>query len=442
MVTATPKCEADGMCSRAPFLWVTLVAGALASGPSCNSPLKGRRDAGTNLDAGARPDGESRPDVAVPDAAVPETALPDAGRSDVALDATPEAHTADVAVDRGSTTDQGVPPGVPAGFRIVNHTDETYYFNVTANISCTKVTSQGDEACYFFHDWAPYDCTSIPADGNCCVLPERAVPSMLPIPAGQDRFIPWPGVVYGRTAGACAQCQCQQPLPEQQGDYTASIQVSGSYTCWVATGCQTATDGSITGALPQGDSRAVQAAFTDPSIDAEVVFSIGSLARADAGPADLGPLDGRTSDLLSYDRGPDGVLAGFPEIPGTTFAIAASASAPDASASGSACRPSDMSAVYQLQFSADGQKVHIIRTDSVQEVMMDGVLTEPVAGSLVYEIDNNWAGAQLVVRRDGTTLAAQLVIFGSGVPVVSCIDAPMTFPVSKPELLQQDLLGL
>jgi hypothetical protein len=50
------------------------------------------------------------------------------------------------------------------------------------------------------------------------------------------------------------------------------------------------------------------------------------------------------------------------------------------------------------------------------------------------QIDNSWAGAQLIVRREGTTLAAQLVVFGSGVPVVSCIDAPMTYSSAQGRL--------
>jgi hypothetical protein len=69
--------------------------------------------------------------------------------------------------------------------------------------------------------------------------------------------------------------------------------------------------------------------------------------------------------------------------------------------------------------------------DGVMDGMMDGVHTK-AADSLVYTIDNHWAGAQLTVRREGASLAAQLVVFASGVPVVSCIDAPMTSATSHP----------
>jgi hypothetical protein len=412
MVTARRRCEADGMQCRALFLWVTLVAGALASSPSCNSPLKVRRDAGTNPDASARPDGETRLDAAWPDAAQ-------------------EVPAAEVAVDRGSTLDQAA-RSTPTGFRIVNHTDQTYYFNVTADVSCSKEQPPGEKTCFFFHDWALFDCTAIPSDRNCCVFAERPIPSVLPIPAGEERFIPWSGVVYGRTAGSCAQCECQQPLPEQEGGYVASIQISTSYACWETPGCKAETDGTITGAFPQGYSSVIKSTFINPSTVAEVVFPIGPFWQSDAGVADLGSPDAPTPDLLTYDRGPDSALAAFPELPGNTFAIAASATAPDAGTSGGDCRPSDRNAAYTLQFSADGQKVHIVRTDPVQEVMMDGELRETVAGILVYVIDNRWAGAQLIVRREATTLVAQLVVFGSGVPVVSCIEAPMTIQGSGP----------
>ena len=178
------------------------------------------------------------------------------------------------------------------------------------------------------------------------------------------------------------------------------------------------------GARPDGESR-LDAAVADAAFE-------GAPEVPDAGVADLSPPDGRTPDIATYDLVPDSVLAAFPEIPGSSFAIAAIATAADAGTSGGACRPSDRNATYALQFSADGQKVQIIRTDPVQEATMDGVFTKTAAGSLVYQIDNNWAGAQLIVRREGTALLAQLVVFGSGVPVVSCIDAPMTLARSGP----------
>jgi hypothetical protein len=92
------------MCSRAPFLQVTLVAVALASSLSCNSPMKIRRDAGATVDAVAQPDAESRMDTAIPDAA---------------LNVAQEVAPAEVAVDRGATPDQAVSRATPAGFRIV-----------------------------------------------------------------------------------------------------------------------------------------------------------------------------------------------------------------------------------------------------------------------------------------------------------------------------------
>lgn len=395
---------------RGQSLWVTLVTGVLANSLSCNSPLQIRRDAGADLAAAAHPDGQSRPDVA--------------------LDVASEVSLAEVAMDRSSTPDQTGPQITATGFRIINNRDQTYYFNVTADIHCSKEQPPGDKRCYFFHDWALYDCAAVPSDGDCCVFPEQPIPSVLPIPAGESRFIPWPGTIYGRAAGTCAQCECQQPLPEQEGGYVASIQVSSAYTCWEMTGCQTAADGTITGAVLEGFTSVLSASFINPGTAIEVAFYIGWSSQPDAGGADLGAADGPAPDRVTSGLGSDAALADFPEIPGNTFGIAASATPPDAGVRGDTCRPSDKNATYALQFSADGQRVHIVRTDPVAEAMMDGILRKAAGGSLVYAIDNGWAGAELIVRREGTTLAAQLVVFGSGVPVVWCIDAPMTSPAS------------
>jgi hypothetical protein len=54
------------------------------------------------------------------------------------------------------------------------------------------------------------------------------------------------------------------------------------------------------------------------------------------------------------------------------------------------------------------------------------VLSEQTESLLVYTIDNNWAGAELAVRIDNDRLVAQLAVFGSGLPVVDCIESPMT----------------
>lgn len=144
-----------------------------------------------------------------------------------------------------------------------------------------------------------------------------------------------------------------------------------------------------------------------------------------ASPDNLLPsMDARTpSDLAPAD----GLPAPFAELPGHTYKIAAINTAPDASARSWnwPCQPHDANATYDLIFSDDGAQVHIVRTDPVQEETMDGVLSEQSESQLVYAIDNHWAGAELAVRIDNDTLVAQLAVFGSGLPVVSCIESTM-----------------
>jgi hypothetical protein len=245
------------------FVCATLAVGALASTLSCTSPL-GSRHAGANRDAAAL-------DVAM------EVAAAD-GAGDGTNASTPDA---------SSTTG--------SGFRIVNNQDYTVYFSLTGGVSCRRVQPPGDEECNFFHDWKAYDCASVPQDGNCCIFPERDIPGVLPIPPGQEHFIPWSGIVYGGTVEGCRQCQCQRPLPEQAGGYVASIWVASSYTCGTTTACQTGADGAITGAQLGGLGSA-SAAFINPWSSSEVVLLIGSPPPPDAGDTDLGLTDGPTFD--------------------------------------------------------------------------------------------------------------------------------------------------
>jgi hypothetical protein len=53
------------------------------------------------------------------------------------------------------------------------------------------------------------------------------------------------------------------------------------------------------------------------------------------------------------------------------------------------------------------------------------VLARQSASSLLYSIDNGWAGAELAIGHENGVLTGQLVIFGSGLPVVACIESPM-----------------
>jgi hypothetical protein len=78
-----------------------------------------------------------------------------------------------------------------------------------------------------------------------------------------------------------------------------------------------------------------------------------------------------------------------------------------------------------LTFSDDRTRVHLVSDNVPNHATMDGLLTDASETSLVYSIDDGWAGAELVVRLDGDTRVGQLSIFGSGVPVVFCMESVM-----------------
>ena len=116
----------------------------------------------------------------------------------------------------------------------------------------------------------------------------------------------------------------------------------------------------------------------------------------------------------------------FPEIPGRTFQIAAGNTPTDASAGlGVVCKSPSQNVAYSLTFSADGTKVHIVRTDPAQEATLDGTLVSQTDTRLRYTINTGLGGALMVWKESGT-LVAQFELYGSGVPVVQCIDSPMT----------------
>ena len=116
----------------------------------------------------------------------------------------------------------------------------------------------------------------------------------------------------------------------------------------------------------------------------------------------------------------------FPEIAGHTFQIAARNTPPDASAGlGTACRAPDEGATYDLSFSADRTKVHVVRMDSVPEATLDGTLAEQTDTTLRYTI-NTGLGGELLIWKESDSLVARFDLYGSGVPVVLCIQSPMT----------------
>ena len=92
---------------------------------------------------------------------------------------------------------------------------------------------------------------------------------------------------------------------------------------------------------------------------------------------------------------------------------------------GVACKSPSENATYNLTFSADGNKVHIVRVDLVQEETSDGNLASQADAVLRYTITTG-LGGELSVWKENGILVAQFALYGSGLPVVLCIQSPMT----------------
>jgi hypothetical protein len=395
------------------------IFGCLTFAVACKTPLTAHRDAGHAADAG-------HADLAVdsPWEAAPDPPATDATPDRAPTDLTPANVPPDRAAGDPLAPDLASPPGVPTAFRFINHTGHLVYVDANDPVACSQDTPAGWTACRFFTLGCLFSCDAVPANGDCCILCERPLPALFAIPPGESQSVPWNGRIYAAATGTCAACQCQQETVVDNGAFEASASVFADYQC-APLPCETGPDGTITHAEPLGGSLAVSATFSVPYERNEVVLDITSRPAADAGPAQ----DLATADLATTgDRPTDTALPGFPEIPGQTFAIAAGATPPDASARfGSACRPADLAARYDLRFSTDGTMVSIVRTDPVQEAVLEGSLYEQFDTRLVYRIVNGFAG-ELVIWRDDGSLIAQLSRFGSGVPVIWCIESPMTSP--------------
>jgi len=386
--------SARSLCGSATACCVLL--GGLAGAAGCRSSLTARRDAGRPLDDGAADLAATPPTDMAPDLPLARDLLaPD--QTDVAR--------------------------VPERFRLVNHTKGVAYVQMHDPVACRRDTPSGWEVCSFFRSGCLFACDSIPASGDCCVYCERPLPALFAIPPGESQAVPWDGRMRTTRTGPCTECQCRQEMAIESASFEASARVFADYQCSPLP-CETGPDGVITHAEPRGEAIDVTTLFGVPCPGDEVILDIVALPASDGGTGeDLAAVD----LAVAPDHPADAVLPGFPEIPGRTFAIAADATPPDAMAAfGSACRPSDRSARYELRFSADGRSVSIVRTDPVQEQVLTGTLSQQVDSRLVYEIDNAFAGGELVVWRDNGALIGRLSLFGSGVPVIWCIEAPMT----------------
>jgi hypothetical protein len=144
----------------------------------------------------------------------------------------------------------------------------------------------------------------------------------------------------------------------------------------------------------------------------EPCFANPLIARCEPNTADMGVC---ATALL---------LTSLDSLPGGTFEISASRSEPI----DSTCSPPDPAAVYSLTFSADGTTVSAVRRDQPDEVVLNGTRVESTDTRVRYGIDDGWTGGDLVVELVSGIVVAELVMYGSGVPIIWCIRAPLEPP--------------
>lgn len=328
--------------------------------------------------------------------------------------------------------------GVPKGFRINNHSNRTIYLQTDFPVDCQMSVFSEWETCTYFHSCLLL-CPEVKQ--NCCVACEQNL-ELYAVPAGQTRAIPWDGRIFVKQAGLCSECLCDQAFPVTGGDYLASARVYTDYQC-MPSGCKTTSDGIIQMATTVGPYVSTKVPFSLPFAGEEVVITITQLSFQDAGATDAPasseipdghpavdkpttdkPADSSLADT-ARDLGPDVARAALSDVTGRTFKLSANEALPDAGLDGRSCSTSNPGAVYRLSFSADGTTVTIERTDGPQETPLTGTLRTTPSAGLNYDLKPTFAGGSLVVLRYGGDLIAQLAIFGSGAPVMWCIESPM-----------------
>lgn len=326
--------------------------------------------------------------------------------------------------------------GVPKAFRIENHSDRTIYLQTDLPVACQMASAAGWQRCTYFQSCA-FLCSQV-INRQCCVECERNL-ELYEIPAGQGRSIPWDGRIFTKQADPCAECECDQPLSVEGGSFVAAARISLAYQC-MPSGCQTSSDGIIRMATAAGPSSSYEVPFSIPFAGQEVVIDVTKLPEPgpDAGAPEVPPSHVTFDSQPAMDTPADSPLADSArdggsevapfspsDVAGRTFGLSANDALPDAGLSGRSCATSKPGANYALTFSSDGTKVSIRRTDPIQEVDMTGTLQTGSSSTLAYSIDNAFAGGTLRIRREGGGLIGQLVLYGSGVPVIWCIESPM-----------------
>jgi hypothetical protein len=179
--------------------------------------------------------------------------------------------------------------GTPKGFRIVNATASTVYVDLADPVQCRAQNAFGWQSCQFFASFCLPDCqSSLPGD-QCCVLCEQATPTLLTVPPGGYRTIPWNGNLFATRSDYCSDCKCQAQSTVQQGTLEATVSAFDEFYCVWGQLCAEQADGTIPYAAPQNSPQDHAVQFAIPSTDDLVVVAIPAepsvdqiLANADA----------------------------------------------------------------------------------------------------------------------------------------------------------------
>ncbi len=200
---------------------------------------------------------------------------PDVAPAMGAADVAPDGSSADLAV--GGAVDSSPALGIPHGFRIVNAMASTIYIDRIDPVKCHAQDTSGWQACKFSSMGCLQSCKQYQPGDQCCVFceqDEQEVPSLLAVPAGENRTIAWGGSLFVVPANYCSECMCQDEIAVQQGTYEVTVSAYSEYACTWGQPCPEQPGGVFDYAVPQGDAEEHVMQFAIPSADDVVVITI------------------------------------------------------------------------------------------------------------------------------------------------------------------------
>jgi hypothetical protein len=80
---------------------------------------------------------------------------------------------------------------------------------------------------------------------------------------------------------------------------------------------------------------------------------------------------------------------------------------------------------FQLTFSADNSTIKVLMVSGSAATPLNATMG-PEANKLTYHLTDSFGGGKITIERDQGVAVAQVIVYGSGVPVIRCLRGALT----------------